>query len=269
MTPGVSIFSSVSVATWAVVNGTPNADYPAQNLADLIRPSKVMRITPSSGSCGVTFNFNTFTEQIQFIALVRHNASVGNWRVILWSDNNPDPVGNVGNIILNTGLVPIWPTGSARVTGYTPTTPLLLANPINVGSGRIDFSALSGTLEIGAVELSQFLEWDISPGVEFGLSTDMQEQPVVGGGSDVTDTLLPRIANGQIDFVPLANSSSFFIDFQQVSGKAQPFVFVQDYDDVTTWGRWCFLARNADLPPMVGALYRSDKFQFRLKEHTR
>jgi hypothetical protein len=44
---------------------------------------------------------------------------------------------------------------------------------------------------------------------------------------------------------------------------------VEDYNDQGSWPRTCFLARNTELPPLVGALYRHDKFQFRFKEHLR
>jgi hypothetical protein len=55
----------------------------------------------------------------------------------------------------------------------------------------------------------------------------------------------------------------------ELSIDQQPFVFLYDADDAATWTRKAMLARNVDVPPLVGAMYRHDRFLFRFREHLR
>lgn len=269
MTPGVSIFSAAAAAAWTVANGSQDSNYPVQNLSDMVRVTNVFRGAPNgSGAVGIKFILPA-PASIGFLAFIRHTMTAGNVRVRLWSDNNPDPTGNPGNIIYDSGTTLIWPIGSAPVKGYAATTPMILPSAFAAQSGYIIFSSQTGSIEVGALELAQFWEWDTGEGTQVGFSTTMQDQFIVGGGLDTYGTFTPRMASGQIDYLPLVASAKIGLDFQRTTGYTRPFVFVLDYDNLPLWGRWVFLARNTDLPAMVGALYRVDRFQFRLKEHLR
>jgi len=270
VTAGVSIFSQASSAVWTLNTGTPNTAYPIANLTDLINICNPFKFTPVANAAEFAFVLPA-PAMIQFLAFIRHTISTGTMRVRLWSDNNPDPVGNAAHIVYDSTAVNVWPGGSGGlIAGYSPTRPFLLPAPVTAQSGLITFASINPTSRsIGGFEISQFLPWDISEGAEFGFSTDAPSPIVMGGGDDTPVTNLIRTANGQTDFLSTDISTRASIDFMQTTGLQRPFVFVQEYTDATTWARWCFLARNSSLPPLIGAIFGHDQFQFRLKEFVR
>ena len=268
MTSGVSIFSQAANATWAVNVGAADANYPASNLADLINICNPVKVTTVSNAFELQFVLSA-AASVQIVALVRHTINGGTVRLRLWSDNNPDPVGNAAHIVYDSTAVSTWPGGSGQVPGYAATRPFLLANPVTCGSGLLDFTGVGGVPQIGGVEIGQFLPWDVSEGANYGFVTDANDITFMGGASDSPITNLQRIAEGKCDFVSSTISTRTSIDFMQTTGLQRPFVFVQNYEDPTTWARWTFLARNSDIPPLIGAIFGWDQFEFRLKEHVR
>lgn len=264
MTPGVSLASVSSLATFSMITGTADANYGVANLADTVNNAKVARFTHAGGIVAFSFNLSA-ASLIQFAALVRHNlVGAETVRVRLYSGASLG-----GSLLADSGVISVWPSGAA-VSGYGQTRPYVHTAAVTALSGRVDFAGISSTLEIGALELAQW--WAItgvSPGAEIGIDTRAQDVALVGGGAEAADVFTPRIMNGQCDLMALATAATTGIDFQASLGKTKPFVWVQDYDDPTTWGRGCWPARNADLPPLVGALYRHDRFQMRFLEHLR
>lgn len=260
---GASYASVASVAAWSVLTGSGDANYPASNLADLINIANVARVTPSAGAAALAFDVPAGS-RLRFVGLARHNLlAAETMRIRLYSGP-----GRTGTLLFDSGVISVWPSG-AGVSGYSPTRPYLLSGIVTAASGRLDFAGLTGTLEIGGVELANWFDWAISPGVTYGFDTRAADVALVGGGAEAGDLFIPRTVVGQIDFLALATAATTGLDFQKLTGKAQPFVFVQNYGDPTSWARFCFLAKNTDLPPMVGALYRSDRFQVRLAEWLR
>lgn len=264
MTPGVSYASISKDATFIVTTGTPDSDYPAQNLADTVNNTKVARITPDAGAVVININF-VARAPVQALALVRHNlVGAETMQVALWSGP-----GQGGPILLVTGYFPVWPSGGA-VDGFGQTRPYVSSQVYQAWSAQVAFAGLTGVLEIGAVEIGQWWPIAMSPGAEIGFNTRAQDQALVGGGAEAGDIgFAPRVMNGQCDFVAMATAATTGLDFQSTTGRARPFVYVQDYDDPTTWGRGCWPARNLDLPPLVGVVYRHDRVQIRLQEHVR
>lgn len=264
MTPGVTYLSASSLASLAMITGSADANYPVQNLSDTVNNAKVARLTPAGGVVAFSFDLSA-ASLIQFVGLVRHNLSGAETvRIRLYS-----AAALGGSLLVDSGVISVWPSGAA-VAGYAQTRPWVAsAGPYTALSGRVDFASLGGVLEIGALELAQWWPVYMSPGAEIGFITTAADEAIVGGGAEAGDTFVSRMMNGQCDFLSIATSATTGIDFQAAVGKSKPFVWVQDYDDPTTWGRGCWPARNADLPPIVGALYRHDRFQLRLKEHAR
>lgn len=263
MTPGVSIQGVTALAAWTLATGAADANYPVSNLADIVNVANVARVTPAAGIVSLKFNL-TSAATIQFLAMVRHNAAAGSARFRLWSGPN-----QTGTNVVDSGSVSIW-AGGAIVQGYSPCRPYVAPAAVSAQSGQIDFASLTGVLEMGALEISQWWPWPgVSEGADIGFSTRQADVVLAGGAAEAGDVFTPRIYNGQVDYLDLPTAQTTALDFQKMKSLRRPLVFVQDYDDPTTWGRGCFLARNSELPAMVGALYRHDRFQFRLSEHFR
>lgn len=264
MTPGVSYLSASSLATFAMITGSADANYGIQNLSDTVNNAKVARLTHAAGVVAFSFNLSA-ASLVQIMALVRHNlVGAETVRFRLYS-----AAALGGSLLADSGVISIWPSGAA-VTGYAQTRPWVATAAVTALSGRVDFAGVAATLEIGALEMAQW--WaipGISPGAELGFITDATDEAIVGGGAEAGDTFIPRVMNGQCDFVALATSATTHIDFQAATSRSRPFVWCQDYDDPTTWGRGCWPARNIEIPPLIGALYRHDRVQLRLREHAR
>lgn len=262
MTAGVSLNSRSATATFAATSGTWDANYPVANLGDLLRISKVGRVVPVGNAFSFTFVLPAAVA-MQFIGLVRHTIPGGaSMQIRLYSD------AGLSALVANSGSISVWGTG-APASGYPSVRPYVFSAPVVARGGRIDVTSVASSVDIGGVEIGDWWAWALGPGKEFGF--DPQSTPVrlFGGAEEVIDAWAPRILNGQIDRLALAEAGTTGIDFQKVSGKGRPFVFVQEYDDPATWARTAMLATNRELPPSVGALYRHDTFQFRLGEHWR
>lgn len=264
MTPGVSTLSIASQGTWALFTGTGDANYPVANLTDLVRPSNVCRITPAAGAINIRITFPS-SLSMQFLALVNHTLPAGaTVRIRPTTGTNGS-----GTVLFDSGAIAVWASG-APLSGFKPTFPYLGPSLVSARSVQLDFaSAGSSPVEFGAIEVGQWMPWNIGEGIEVGFETRAADVTLVGGGAEAGDMPMARIANGQIDKLSLSTLYPQFLDFQKAQGKNKPFVYVEDLDDATTFARRCFLARNTDLPPLVGALYRSDRFQFRLREQMR
>lgn len=269
MTTGVSLNSRSSTATFATISGSWSSDYPVANLGDLWLISKVAKVTPASNLAAFTFVLPSAVP-VQFLAFVRHTMAVGAlFRIRLFSDNNPDPVGNAGAIVHDSTDTAVWPSG-APITGYPSTRPYLISSPVTARSGRINFSSLAAAVEFGGLEIGSWWGWPgFSPGKESVFVSSAPRTNLIGGAQVIEDVWTPRKVDGQIDLLAMATAATTGLDFQKRASLAKPFVYVQDIDDATTWARHCWLARNSELPPTVGRLYRHDTFQFRFREHYR
>src|SRR5690349_17721043 len=99
--------------TWTAVAGGWNANYPLANLGQMVRLQPPARAS-GGGNRTLTWTLDSM-QQVQFFALIGHNLTAGDtYRLRIFSDNNPDPVGNAGSITLDTGVMSI-PTA---VAGY-------------------------------------------------------------------------------------------------------------------------------------------------------
>lgn len=241
---------------------------PISNAADIIRIFPPAMAT-AAGTRNVYFALAA-PQSVQFLALVNHNLAAGDtMRVQLFSDANPDPVGNFAHMIYDSGVISVWPGGGAPARNLNATRPHLLPAPLTIQSGRVQVGAAQ-QFAFGALEVAQWLEL---PGLgynrEFGLDDSSSTQAFVGGAEYQPDVITPRLINGQVDYWAISALTNLGIDFQKAVGQRQPFVWVEDIDDPLTWARRCVLVRNKSLPPMVGAIYRHDTFQLRLVEHIR
>lgn len=267
MTAGVSFPSYIRQATWAQVTGGWNASYPLANLGDLKR---IRRVAKASGTGVRVFTF-TFPAGVplQFFSMLHHNGLAGaTVRYRLFSDTNPDPVGNVANMIHDSGLKQLFPAGSSPSSDYPQCHPYLLSAPLTVRSGRIDLSShLSGGWEIGGFELSGFWSWpDVTVPREFGV----QPADIVSELPDNIDHGMkiwsPRVVAGSRGGVEQTELTTL-LDFQREKGLFTPFVWVGDYDDVTTWPREVFPVTQNRFLPGGAVQYPLARIGFDFGEH--
>ena len=269
MIPGVIFPSYADDVVYTAVTGAWGAGFPLQNVADLIRPSMIARA--SAAGARVIAGVMPSARVIGALALVGHNAPSGTtMRVRLFSGTGYDPTANAGTMIYDSGSVQVWPAGGP-VVGYRSIRPVLLDQDLTCRSFRIDLGAHATAWEIGAVEVGGFWEWPgISYGRELGVDTPSDRVRYAGGALGTgSDARGPRTINGSIAYLKDDISTSIGLDYQAWLDRQRPFVWAEDFESPATWPRKCLFARNQEVPSLVGALYRHDRFQFRLIEHLR
>jgi hypothetical protein len=261
MISGVTVDSYSKTAAWTGTVGAWSTDYPAANLGDLLRPTKVARVVPASGLATVTAVL-AGPMMVQMAALVHHTFdTAAGFRVRLYGDFA------MTMLRADSGWMTVWPTGISPDPDFLAVRPHLFPEAVATRAVVIDFDNMAGSVDIGAIELARFWDWEgISPGAELGFDVRTPPLQFAGGAAQGVQQWMPRTYNGQLDLLDMKVAASRGIDFFKLKGTSSAFVFVDDYEDATSWARGCFLARNTDVPAMVGAIYRHDTFQFRLSE---
>lgn len=268
MTPGVSYPSCRDGATWTGSGWA--SGWPVTNVADCVYLSNVARAA-AAGSQNINFVLPA-SQQVQFVALANHNLAAGDLiRLRLYSD------AAFSTQVADTGVMLAWPGGSAPVlkpdgkSRFRSTRPILLGFAVGVQSGRIDITTSATIAEVGGVEISGWWPWSgISQSRETGIDSRETSNPFVGGGESVPREFSARQINGQIDYIALGpTGTDIALDFQRQMDLDRPFCFVNDTSDPTTWARLALMVTNTQLPPLTGALYRSDRFAFRFNEALR
>lgn len=241
------------------------ANYPLQNVSDLIRTSKVAR-RQDAGLTTISGEFAA-TRTVQALALIGHNLVPS---AVVTLSFYAGPVANPGAYV--AGTADLSPTGGQpHQTEYRRVMPIVLPAPVAARSFYMTFSNLSDPMELEAIEVGELWQWPgISYGRELGVAPDAEEISLAGGASFYPDQVkAPRTVSGQVDLMAMAKTSTTGLDFQKGMDIQRPFVWAEDFDDPASWARKCLLVRNVDLPPMVGALYRHDRFPIRMIEHMR
>lgn len=233
------------------------------NVLDIVRPSKIAR----AGDAGIrNFIINLPSKKaVDAVAIIGHNAStVATARVSGHFD-----VGAAGDLMYDSGAVPFWPAGRTT-TLYRSIRLFVFPSTKSIRSIYIRLSANTAPWEIQAIEAGQIWEWPIGFDRELGVQPAEGLLSLAGGAAFASDAPAgPRVVRGQVDLMKLEESATTGLDFQRGLDIQRPFVFAEDFDDPSTWDRKCLLARNEEVPPMVGALYRRDRFPIRLIEHMR
>lgn len=246
--------------------GTVDANYPVSNLLDLVQTTKVSRIAPVAGATSLDFSLST-PLGASFFALIGHNqVSPAQMRVIGYSGAHA-----AGSVIYDSGTLSIWPS-SGPMANFQSIRPLLITTPTAILSLIVHFGGLVGTfLEIGSIFLGEYVELPgVGPGKQFGFTNRLTPIDIVGGGADPpAPEFLPRTLSADLPFVALGFDANRMQDFQRFNGTSQPMVYIEDYDDPSTWARRSMVCTNQDLPAAMGARYRHDKISLRLREHRR
>lgn len=240
-------------------NWDPN--YPSGNACDLVRPSKVARRL----AAGTAFLSVTFlqTVSIRAIALIGHNAPAGTFKIQAYSGP-----GGGGDAVGPNPTYDFWPAGSSPVPSCRAVRPVLLPAALECRSIVFEFGNIGVPFEIQAVEAGGFWEWPMGYGRELGLKVDDTEIVLAGGASYRPESnLKPRTVRGAVDLMKMEETATTGLDFQKGLDIQRPFVWAEDWEDPATWARKCLLVRNEEVSPMVGALYRRDRFPINLIEH--
>lgn len=241
-------------------------NYPVSNLKNLVEPSR-RTVQTVKANVGL---FGTFPQDrvVQAVAIIGHKAIPADpqFQVLFYSG-----VEGGGSIVGNSHPVSWWPSGSAPVPGYRSIRPVILPAPVTARSFQVYMNEGSVAHSIEAIEVGGFWEWPgISYGRQIGFRPDDGVVSAAGGASfSVSTARKPRYVNGQIEAMKLADSTTKGLDFQKLNDIQRPFVWAEDFDDPATWPRKCMLVRNEELPPLVGSLYKRDRFPIRLIEHMR
>lgn len=270
MRSGVSFPSYASQATWTFQSGhgSAAAGFPQSNLTDLFNIRSVLKTATSA--LGLQFNLPA-ARTIQFIGFLHHNGLASDTiQIRLWSDNNPDPVGNLAHRVYDSGSRSLFPGGIDRRGVYPQSFPLVLPTPLSVQSGLINVSNNGNPWVVGAIEIAGWWEWsDVAVARSFGLKINDVVAPQPFGVDHAMSTFNPRIVSGTRDLTDQSENSTLAVDFQNDRKTSNPFVWVQDIDDTTTYQRETILVRNSRIiPPSMGA-YPSGKQSFDFVEHLR
>lgn len=295
---GVGFPSYAASATFAVAAGfTSDASYPVTNLGDkrairavaaFVQPAVNPVTTPSWAFTAILPQ----AQPLQLFALVHHTlpakksgsvlAQGGQFRIVLFSDANPDPVGNAAHIVWDSGRQDTWPTTTGPLrpslalpysAHYPACRPYILQRPITARSVYCALYPDSGTsgetYDIGAFEIAGWWPWpDVQDDRALGVDSRSQIQAVAGNIDLGTQVWAPRAISGSRKKLSLAGEvDATAVDFAQQQGVAQPFVYVDDADDAASWGRLCFLARNKSLPAATVDDAFTGTFSFDLVEH--
>lgn len=244
-------------------NGGWQAAYPFTNTRDLIRISKLAR-ADGAGDRQVILNLPALLP-IRAVALVGHNLPKGSTIQV----STTDAVDGGGNAVHATGSMPTWPGASAPVAGYRAVRPVLFGFTAPVRSIVIGMNT-DAVIEIQGVDVGGFWEWPMGYGREIGVNIPNGEVDLAGGASyRPARNLKPRTVTGQVDLMKMEETATTGLDFQRGIDISHPFVWAEDWTDPTTWARKCMLVRNRELSPMVGSVYRRDRFPVTLIEHFR
>lgn len=263
MKSGVSFPTYTAEATFAVVSGAVHADYPIQNLGDTYRIRKVAKAT-GAGALSFTFVLSA-ARLVHLFTLLHHNGGVGDTaRLRLYSD------AGLTAQVHDTGALPLFPPGSSPSTLYPQNWPHKLPNDIFARAGRIDLSAHATGWVLGGFNISDWWEWtDITVPREFGVKPNDSGVDQPFASPHTTSVWSPRIISGNRSNVDQSEIETTAYDFFLEKKTHNPFVWIWDYDDVTTWAREVILVRNAALPPPKALSYPSGSFSFSFQEHLR
>lgn len=268
MTPVLSFYPFNYLVNSASVYGgaTVDPNYPASNLMDLVQSTKVCRVAPASGVVQFDFSFST-PLSIPFVGVVGHNIGAGSptIRVRLTS-----AVHGGGTLLYDSGAILVWPS-SGPAANFQSVRPLI-NSASGVQSALIDFGSLAGTLEIASIFMGRYIFLDgMGAGKQLGFTNRVSPIDLVGGGADPpAPDFVPRTLDADLPLVALGGDEYLsMIDMQRFQSLTGPMVYVEDYDDPTTWARRSMLCTNSELPAAIGALYKREKFSLRLREHRR
>lgn len=236
----VLIYSSYrDVASISASSGW-SADYPAANVLDLNRPTKVAR-----GGTSVTIALGG-PAPVSAVAIVQHTLSAAQTVTV-----------QAG--AYNSGAVAVGPSN-----GYRHTTPLVFPE-VTASSVVVTFSAGA---DIGGIEVGKAWELPyITEGAQMGFLDAGREVVFLGGVSQGTDALRLRTYEAEIPYLATSITEDIAWSFQQEFGTARPFVFAEDIDNLD--GRNCFLATNTALPGISSQLPGFDRFALRAVELVR
>lgn len=258
MIVGVSHPIHSTDAAFAMLSGTADADYPVANLAD---PKEITEVFVASASGAIAFKATLAADQtVEFVALCCHNATDGaTYRIRSYSDTGAsvlvDDSGTLGFAI-----------DASSPFGRT-VTPYRLPSAMTVRAVRIDLSDIGLAWQIGALIVSGF--WDLSAhdARSLGIKPKDGFTDVGDGVRHGTRQWSPRVFTLGNRLIDWTTEGRTFHDFQRDMKLAEPFVWVRDYGDASTWVRECAVVRNQSRPTMGKDAYIFGSFALDMIEH--
>ncbi len=266
MRSGVSFPSYAGQGTWSAGTATTfDADYPVTNLSDLKRITRKAKVAGATTYAFFNLTFAAF-RTINFCAMLNHNiVAPTKWRMRFYAE----AVANIANTpLLDTGLIDVWPSGSAPISGLPAVTPFVFPASASVRTGILAVEIAAGLPEIGGFECGGWWEWtDVAVPRELGISGNGTQEDMGGGVVHAMKEWSPRLIKGTRSVVDQSEIETTALDFQREKRLSQPFVFLTDFDDPTTWPREAVLVKNVTIPPSQIFDVDVGRFAFEFREH--
>ncbi len=246
-------------ATFAMITGTADPDFPVTKLADLKRIRQVFK---AAGAADIAFKA-TFSadREIQFVALLHHNAINGaTYRVRCYSDTS------LSTLVDDSGTLAFSISSNAQ---FRAVTPYALPSAITVRAVRIDLSDMGLAWQIGGMEVAGMLAYEAVSRREIGVDAADDVTPHVEGVNHAQRLFSPRLLmTGRSNIVHQEHGWDA-MDLAKNLGRSEPFVFVRAYEDATTWERENVLVRLRSMPRIIRGSGDLASFELPLTEHLR
>jgi hypothetical protein len=251
--------SHLSGASFAMITGAADADFPVANLADLKR---IRRVFKASASGGIAFSCELAADHsVEFVGLLHHNGTNGtSYRIRCYSDAGMTTlVDDSGSLSFSISADALFPA----------VTPYALPSPQTVRAVRVDLGNTGVAWQIGALEVSGL--WDFEPVAkrELGISPNDEVSRHADGASHATRLFSPRVVGSGRELITAATDGATFRDFLKANGRSEPFVWTRAYEDAASWQREAILMRNASLPQLSRQASTLADFDLAFVEHLR
>lgn len=255
MKSGISYPSYARDMTWSSTSGIGwQADYPVTNVGLL---DEVRRVASANAAANNIFGALAANKPIDFVALVHHNL----------------PAGHVVNLIVYSDAAKTVQVHNGNYTvpaagDFPAVLPMRLPAAVSGRAIYIGIPTTGQQLEVGAVEVGLFWEWNVE--VPRAIGVDSRSSVTeFAGVQHVTRQWAPRIVTGERELIAQSEVDTKFMDFQMDTGLSKAFVWCWDAEDPTTWARQSMLVTNSSLPPGTVPDWNVGRMGFAFREHLR
>lgn len=267
-----------------LTSGSWNATYPRDNMK-VLPLARVARSTDATlASTQVIGTFDR-DRPVRLFALVRHNLSISaKYRLRLYQDAARTI------LLLDTGWVDVWPevypsgqleweddqwwTGKYsedEIAGYTWTRPIWLGQ-IYLSRAFLleidDTTNAAGCVELGLLEIAQGYQvtYNVAYGYQEGWRPRSTAVEALGGGRYFDRRDKPRVARGEIKYLPRDEVMGRWFELVRQQDVDQPFLWFPFPDETIHWLRTCMLARLVDPGLIAYSVYARGDVNFALEE---
>ncbi|CAB4142764.1 hypothetical protein UFOVP452_37 [uncultured Caudovirales phage] len=267
-----------------LTGGSWDATFPRENMRSLplARVARSTNLLPASTQVIGTLDK---PRGVRLFALVRHNLSLGaSYRLSIYSDTG----GSV--LAYDTGITNVWPavypssslawedanwwTGTYTaddLVGQQWLRPIWLGRLYVAGSFKLEiFDAANpaGYVEIGLLEVTQGWQTSVNMAYDYQEGWRFRSTSVeaIGGGRYVDRRDKPRVARGQIAYLPRDEAMARYYEMLRQLDVTEPVLWFPFPDEPIHWLRTVWLARLVDPGLMALTSHKRNTVPFALEE---